>query len=250
MTAKTEWNHFAGKWRKGAGGLFKSTGNSDRWTKRFFSLFCMCVCVLSFPMQLCECLCVYVHGCVSTMQDRVGFEGLRLSSEVGRGLRASAGSPVITADVECLQRDEEGRGWGGTETAAFTLYCKLHTHKHTSTYTEGCSCTGNPTSPAVCMCVFVLQLARWDQWLRVTAIHTSVPWLQLNTVQAGWVRGWWMLTDQAGHTQWIFFAFLGGCSLLSYLQRTSLTWLYHANGSSGVLEIKLTRNAQGTLNNL
>lgn len=51
---------------------------------------------------------VNAQGCVSTMKHRVGFEGLRLSSEVGRGLRASAGSPVITADVECLQRDEEG----------------------------------------------------------------------------------------------------------------------------------------------
>lgn len=25
------------------------------------------------------------------------------------------------------------------------------------------------------MCVFVLQLARWDRWLGVTATHTSVP---------------------------------------------------------------------------
>lgn len=99
---------------------------------------------------------------------------------------------MITADVECLQRDEEGGG-GGKETAAFTLYCKLHTHTHTSTYTEGWSCTGNPTSPAVCMCAFVLQLARWDQWLRVTALHTSGPQLQLNTVQAERARGWWML---------------------------------------------------------
>lgn len=94
--------------------------------------------------------------------------------EVGRGLKALAGSPVIAADVECLQRDEHGRR-GGTETAAFTLHCKLHTHAHidTSTYTEGCSCTGNPTSPAVCICVFVLQLDRWDQWLRVTGTHLS-----------------------------------------------------------------------------
>lgn len=75
----------------------------------------------------------------------------------------------------------EGEGWwdggGGTETAAFTLHCKPHTHAHTptSTYTEGCSYIGNPTSPAVSMCVFVLQLARWDQWFRVTAIYTSGP---------------------------------------------------------------------------
>ena len=120
---------------------------------------------------------------------------------------------------------EMRRGGGGcAETAAFTLYCKLHTHTHphshshtnthththtnTSTYPEGCSCTGNPTSPAVCMCVFVLQLARWDQWLRVTAIHTSVPRLQLITVQAEWVRGWWMLTDQTGRTQQTFFSVL------------------------------------------
>lgn len=102
--------------------------------------------------------------------------GLKLSLAFGKGLRASAGSPVITADVECLQR-EKGGGAGGTETAAFTLHCKPHTHAHirTSTYTEGCSYIGNPTSPAVSMCVFVLQLARWDQRFRVTAIHTSGP---------------------------------------------------------------------------
>lgn len=77
----------------------------------------MSACVLSFPMQLCECLCVYANRCVSTMQDRVGFEGL--SSEVGKGLRASAGSPVITADVKCLQRDGGEVGGGGHRHSCF-----------------------------------------------------------------------------------------------------------------------------------
>lgn len=77
----------------------------------------MSVRVLSFPMQLCECLCVYANRCVSTMQDGVGFE--RLSSEVGKGLRASAGSPVITADVKCLQRDGGAGGGGGHRHSCF-----------------------------------------------------------------------------------------------------------------------------------
>lgn len=45
---------------------------------------------------------------VSTTQDGAG---LRLSSEVGRGLRASAELPVITADAECLH--SKMGGWGG-----------------------------------------------------------------------------------------------------------------------------------------
>lgn len=116
------------------------------------------------------------------MQDRVGFEGLSL--EAGTGLRASAGSPVITADVECLQSDGVGRG--GTATAVFTLYCKPHTHTHTYTLTQKAVAALETPQALQCVRVFVLQLARWDQWLRLTAIHTSVPQLQLNTVQAGW----------------------------------------------------------------
>lgn len=44
--------------------------------------------------------------CVSIMQGRAGSEGESL--EVGKGLRASTGSSVITADVKCLQRDAGG----------------------------------------------------------------------------------------------------------------------------------------------
>lgn len=81
---------------------FASTG-SER--KLLILILHVYLCVFSYATMP---VFVNAQGCVSTMKHRVGFEGLRLSSEVGRGLRASAGSPVITADVECLQRDEEG----------------------------------------------------------------------------------------------------------------------------------------------
>lgn len=64
--------------------------------------------------------------------------------EAGKGLKASAGSPVITADVKCLQRD------GGRGQRQLLSLCTLN-HTHVAVL----------ESPQALQCVFVfvLQLA-------------------------------------------------------------------------------------------
>lgn len=95
-----------------------------------------------------------------------------------------------------------GRG-GDAETAAFTLYCKLHTHAHTLTQAltqKAVATLETPQALQVCMCVFVLQLACWDQRFRVTAIHTSVP-------DCSWT--WCRLGGgEHGDADWPLFVFL------------------------------------------
>lgn len=59
---------------------------------------------------------------------RTGSDSRGLSSEVGRGLRASAGSPVITADVKCLQRDGGGGGEGHRHSCFHSVQSTTHTH--------------------------------------------------------------------------------------------------------------------------
>lgn len=119
--------------------------------------------------------------------------------------------------MSSVYREMEGRaGVGGTYTAAFTLYCKPHTHIDTHALTQ--KAVAALETPQALQCVCVCLCYSWpsgtsgSDWQPYT--H-QFPRLQLNTVQAGWARGWWMLTDQAGCTRWVFFSFSWGCSLLS-----------------------------------
>lgn len=111
--------------------------------------------------------------------------------EVGKRLRASTGSPVITADVKCLQRDG-----GGGETAAFTLYSKPHTYPHTHSHLyERLELYWKPHKPCsvyVCLCYSWPPgpVAETD---RLTHISPPPP----TAAECGdWTRASWMLADQ------------------------------------------------------
>lgn len=123
-------------------------------------------------------MCVFV----STMLGGAGFEGVEL-----RGWQRAEGFDWLACDYSGCQVFTKRRWWwGGGQRQLLSLCTLNHTHRHTHdrTYTEGCSCTGNPTSPAVCMCVCATA-GRWDQWLRLTGLHTpGPPQLQLSMVQA------------------------------------------------------------------
>lgn len=79
-----------------------------------------------------------------------------------------------------------GRG-GDAETAAFTLYCKLHTHAHTLTQALTQKAVATLETPQALQCVCVCLCYSWPAGTSGSEWHIS-PRLQLNMVQAGWGR--------------------------------------------------------------
>lgn len=75
--------------------------------------------------------------------------------EVGKGLRASTGSSVITADVKCLQRD----GGVGGQRQLLSLCTLNHTHTCVRTLALLAIAVLETPQALQCVCVFVLQLA-------------------------------------------------------------------------------------------
>lgn len=93
--------------------------------------------------------------------------------------------------------DEEG----GAQRQLLSLYTVNYTHtlEHLHRRLELHWKPHKPCSVYVCVCAAAGPLgpvARSD-----SHTHISPPRLQLNAAQAGWVRGWWMPADRAGHTQ-------------------------------------------------
>lgn len=156
----------------------------------------VCVCVFLCNMPVFACLCTWV--CVHHVgQDWIwGAE-----AELG-GWHRAEGLGWLACDYSgCWVFTERwGGGRGGTETAAFTLYCKLHTHMHTNAHTrhKHLQKAGAPVeTPQALQCVCVCLCYSWpagtsgSEWQPythhspTTAEH-GAGWVGERFVDAGW----------------------------------------------------------------
>lgn len=139
---------------------------------------CLCVVFSYATVWVFVCLCAQM--CIHQVR-----QGWNWGAEL-RGWQRTEGLGWLACDYSgCQVFTERWREGGGTETAGFTLYCKPHTHTQTHMHLHrGPELQWKPHKPwSVYVCVFVLQLARWDQWLRMTHIRSpttvehSVGWM-------------------------------------------------------------------------
>lgn len=81
--------------------------------------------------------------------------------------------------------------WRGGRDSCFHSVLQT-THIHTRTYTGGWSCTGSPTSPAVCMCLCYSwplgPVAKTDRLTHIRSPKYSWAWCRLNGCETCWCR--------------------------------------------------------------